>query len=175
MSLLITGIKQLLTFKGGAGPRAGSSARDIGLVKSAAVLTKGGFVVAAGREKDVIRHPLAGKARAIKACGVVMPAFVDSHTHAVFAGPRLKDFSMRVGGASYSEIKAAGGGIISSVASVRKQNQQDMTAELVKRAGQFLECGTGTIEVKSGYGLSAAAELKILRAVKNAEIGRAHV
>lgn len=168
MALLLTGIKQLLTFRGGDAPRSGSAMRDIGLVKNGAVLINGGLICAAGPEKDVMRHPLAKKARGIEARGVVMPAFVDSHTHAVFAEPRLKDFSMRLEGSSYKEIKAAGGGIVSSIASVRKQNPRDMEVQLLARAQKFLECGTGTIEVKSGYGLSLAFELKILRAVKTA-------
>lgn len=142
--------------------------RDIGLVRNGAVLINGGLICAAGPEKDVMRHPLAEKAREIEAGGVVMPAFVDSHTHAVFSEPRLKDFSMRVEGASYKEIKAAGGGINSSLAAIRKQNPRDMTGQLLARAQKFLEYGTGAIEVKSGYGLSLASELKMLRAVKNA-------
>jgi len=168
MATLITGIQQLLTFKGGTGPRSGAAMRDIGLVKHGAVLMDGGLILAAGPEKNVMRHPLAKKAREIAVRGVAMPAFVDSHTHAVFAEPRLKDFSMRVTGASYKEIKSAGGGIVSSIASVRKQAPRDMAGLLLARAQKFLECGTGTIEVKSGYGLNLAAELKMLRAVKAA-------
>ncbi|MCX5786654.1 MAG: imidazolonepropionase [Elusimicrobia bacterium] len=168
MALILTNIKQLLTFKGAPGPRSGSAMRDIGLITNGAVLIEGGHILASGPEKDVIKHPLVKKAREIKARGVVIPAFVDSHTHAVFAEPRLKDFSMRLEGASYKEIKAAGGGIVSSIASVRKQNPRAMAGQLLKRAQKFLECGTGTIEVKSGYGLSLASELKMLRAVKNA-------
>jgi imidazolonepropionase len=87
----------------------------------------------------------------------------------VFAEPRLKDFSMRTAGASYQEIKAAGGGIISSIGAVRRQQPRAMTAQLAARAARFLECGTTTAEVKSGYGLSLESELKILRAVKSAQ------
>ena len=168
MSLLITGLKQLLTFRGPAAPRAGRAQGEIGLVKNAAVLMDNGLILAAGPEKEVMRHPLAKKARAIRARGVAMPAFVDSHTHAVFAEPRLADFSLRTQGASYAEIKTRGGGIISSVKAVRRQSPAKMAAQLAWRAARFLECGTGTIEVKTGYGLNRAAELKTLKAIKAA-------
>ena len=168
MALLLTGIKQLLTFKGGPGPRSGSAMREIGLVKNGAVLIEGGLITAAGPYGEVSRRRLARTARRVETRGVVMPGFVDSHTHAVFAQPRLKDFSMRSAGASYEEIKAAGGGIISSVGSVRAQPLKAMSAQLARRARRFLECGTTTAEVKSGYGLSLESELKMLKAVRDA-------
>ena len=168
MALLITGLKQLLTFKGPAAPRSGRGQGSIGLVKNGAILIEHGLIRSAGTEKEVLRHPLAKKASAIKVTGVAMPAFVDSHTHAVFAGPRLEDFSLRTQGATYAEIKAGGGGILSSVRAVRRQAPAEMAAQLVERAARFLECGTGTIEVKTGYGLDKASELKILKAIRTA-------
>ena len=168
MALIITGLKQLLTFKGPAAPRSGRAQGETGLVRNGAVLMESGLVRAAGTEKDVMRHPLAKKARAVKVRGVALPAFVDSHTHAVFAEPRLRDFSLRTQGAAYAEIKAQGGGIISSVKAVRRQSPEKMVSQLVERAGRFLECGTGTIEVKTGYGLDKKSELKTLNAVKAA-------
>ncbi|OGS56940.1 MAG: imidazolonepropionase [Elusimicrobia bacterium RIFOXYB2_FULL_62_6] len=168
MALLITGLDQLLTFKGPAAPRCGRAQGAVGLVKGGAVLSEGGLICAAGPEKEVLRHPLAKKARVIRTKGVAMPAFVDSHTHAVFAEPRLRDFSLRTQGAAYAEIKAKGGGIISSVRAVRRQRPADTAAQLLERAERFLECGTGTVEVKTGYGLDRESELKILYAVKAA-------
>ncbi len=168
MAILFTNIKQLLTFSGEAGPRAGAAMREIGLVRNAAVLVNDGIIEAAGPRASVARHPLAKKARTVEVNGVCLPGFVDSHTHAVFAEPRLKDFSMRTAGASYQEIKAAGGGIISSIGAVRAQGQKTMAAQLAARAVRFLECGTTTAEVKSGYGLSLESELKMLRAVRDA-------
>ncbi len=170
MALLLNGIKQLLTFRGPAAPRAGRAQGEIGLVKNAAVLMDNGLILAAGPEKAVMRHPLAKKARAIRACGVAMPAFVDSHTHAVFAEPRLADFSLRTQGASYAEIKERGGGIISSMKAVRRQSSAKTAAQLAGRAARFLECGTGTIEVKTGYGLDKGSELKMLKAIKAASL-----
>jgi imidazolonepropionase len=169
MAILFTGIKQLLTFAGENAPRAGAAMREAGLVKNAAVLVEGGLIAAAGPKAAVMRHRLARKARQVEVNGVCLPGFVDSHTHAVFAEPRLKDFSMRTAGASYQEIKAAGGGIISSIGAVRAQAPKAMAAQLAARAARFLECGTTTIEVKSGYGLSLESELKMLRAVREAQ------
>ncbi len=142
--------------------------RETGLVDNAAVLVNGGVIEAAGPRAAVARHPLAKKARKVEVNGICLPGFVDSHTHAVFAEPRLKDFSMRTAGASYEEIRAAGGGIVSSVGAVRRQPQAEMAAQLAARAARFLECGTTTAEVKSGYGLSLESELKMLRAVREA-------
>jgi len=169
MATLFTGIKQLLTFAGDNAPRAGAGMRETGLVKNAAVLVDGGLVEAAGPRSAVLRHRLAKKARKVEVNGICLPGFVDSHTHAVFAEPRLKDFSMRTAGASYQEIKAAGGGITSSIGAVRAQGQKAMAAQLAARAARFLECGTTTAEVKSGYGLSLDSELKMLRAVRDAQ------
>jgi imidazolonepropionase len=169
MAILFTGIKQLLTFAGDAGPRAGAAMRETGLVKNAAVLVNDGVIEAAGHRAAVSRHRLAKKARTVEVNGICLPGFVDSHTHAVFAEPRLKDFSMRTAGASYQEIKAAGGGIISSIGAVRAQSRKAMAAQLAARAVRFLECGTTTAEVKSGYGLSLESELKMLRAVRDAQ------
>ena len=169
MATLFTNIKQLLTFAGDNAPRAGAAMREAGLVKNAAVLVEGGIVEAAGPWAAVSRHRLAKKARHVEVNGVCLPGFVDSHTHAVFAEPRLKDFSMRTAGASYQEIKAAGGGILSSIGAVRTQPQRIMAGQLALRATGFLECGTTTAEVKSGYGLSLESELKILRAVREAQ------
>ena len=168
MAILFTGIKQLLTFAGDNAPRAGAAMRETGLVTNAAVLVDGGIIAAAGPRAAVARHRLAKKARKIEVNGVCLPGFVDSHTHAVFAEPRLKDFSMRTAGASYQEIMAAGGGIISSIGAVRRQPLKAMAGQLAARAARFLDCGTTTAEVKSGYGLTLESELKMLRAVRAA-------
>lgn len=169
MAVLFTGIKQLLTFAGDNAPRAGAAMRETGLVANASVLVENGIIEAAGPRAAVARHRLAKKARVVETGGVCLPGFVDSHTHMVFAEPRLRDFSMRAAGASYQEIKAAGGGIVSSIGAVRKQALKPMAAQLAARAARFLACGTTTAEVKSGYGLSLDSELKMLRAVRDAK------
>ena len=151
------------------GARHGSEMRSVGLVRDGAVLIEEGRILAAGLPGLVHAHELAAKARIIDAGGrVILPGFVDSHTHPVFAGPRLKDFESRLKGKAYAEIAAEGGGILSTVNGVRGASLNSLTESLRRRAGEFLECGTTTIEAKSGYGLDLANELKMLRAIKAA-------
>jgi len=96
----------------------------------------------------------------------VMPAFVDSHSHLVYSGTRESEFNMRLQGASYEEIAAAGGGILNSASRVASTTQEDMMAQSMSRLERLVQYGTGTIEVKSGYGLDPENELKMLRTVK---------
>ena len=96
----------------------------------------------------------------------VMPAFVDSHSHLVYSGTRESEFNMRLQGASYEEIAAAGGGILNSASRVASTTQEDMMAQSMSRLERLIQYGTGTIEVKSGYGLDPENELKMLRTVK---------
>ena len=96
----------------------------------------------------------------------VMPAFVDSHSHLVYSGTRESEFNMRLQGASYEEIAAAGGGILNSASRVDSTTQEEMMAQSMSRLERLVQYGTGTIEVKSGYGLDPENELKMLRTVK---------
>lgn len=107
-------------------------------------------------------------ARIDAAGGVVMPALVDCHTHACFAGERYGEFAMRLAGRSYLEILAAGGGIMSTVRAVRDASQAELAANLRGRLRQMRRLGTGAVEVKSGYGLGTAAELRMLAAIAEA-------
>lgn len=168
MKTLFTGIRQLLTFSGNVAPRSGAEQREIGLIENAAVLAEDGLIKAVGKRQDIEALPEASDAKKIETGGVCMPTFVDSHTHSIFAEARLKDFSMRTAGASYAEIKQSGGGINSSIGAVRHASQSDLEQGLLKRAVQFIECGTGTIECKSGYGLDRDSEIKILEAISAA-------
>ena len=123
---------------------------------------------------DTIQDVAAGLdapsgARIIDARGrVVMPGFVDAHTHALWAGDRLDEFEAQRAGASYLEILEAGGGIMSTVRAVREASREELAAALRARLAQMLRAGTTTMEVKSGYGLSTADELKSLEAVADA-------
>ena len=168
MKTLFTGIRQLLTFAGENAPRAGKAQREIGLVENAAVLAEDGIIRAAGKMQDIEALPESVGADRIETGGVCLPAFTDSHTHSVFAEARLKDFSMRTAGASYAEIRQAGGGINSSIGAVRRATRSELEQGLLKWAGLFLESGTGTIECKSGYGLDRDSEIKILQAISAA-------
>jgi imidazolonepropionase len=164
MTSLIRGASQLLTLSGGSGPRRGAALRDLGLVTRGAVLIQDGVIVAAGPARHVEKLPQARRAREIDARGsVVMPGFVDSHTHLIFGRPRLTDYEMRLAGAGYAEIAAAGGGILSSVQAVRALP----AARLESQGRAFLAAmarhGTTSLEAKSGYGLDETAEIKTLR------------
>ncbi|MDE1977424.1 MAG: imidazolonepropionase, partial [Elusimicrobia bacterium] len=169
MKTLIRGIGQLLTMAGPDEPRRGKWMGSLGLIRGGALLIEEGVVLAAGREESVLRAEGAAQARSVDAGGrVVSPGFVDSHSHALFAGPRLADFEARSSGRSYEQIAAAGGGILSSVDGVRSGVENTLADLLAARAEKFLACGTTTLEVKSGYGLELSSELKMLRALKKA-------
>jgi imidazolonepropionase len=167
--MLIAGARQLLTLAGPAGPRRRADMRRLGLIENGAVIARDGVIVATGRTADILRMPEARGAEVIDASGkVVMPAFIDSHTHLVFGAPRLTDFEMRIGGAKYEAIAKAGGGIASSVRTTRAASTQDLTAQAIYFAQQALASGTATLEVKSGYGLNAETEIRILEVIRDA-------
>jgi imidazolonepropionase len=169
MNLLITRASQLLTMSGPPGPRRGAGMRQLGLIEDGALLARDGVVTITGRSADVERLPEARDATVIDVAGkVVVPAFVDSHTHLVFAAPRLTDFEMRIAGAKYEEIAAAGGGITSSVRTTRAATREELMARAIYYAQQALSHGTATLEVKSGYGLDAETEIRILEVIRSA-------
>ncbi|HVE11964.1 MAG TPA: imidazolonepropionase [Elusimicrobiota bacterium] len=160
---------QVLTLAGPDAPRAGKEMSALGVTRDGAVLISNGLVAAAGFKEIVLRHPDASKARLMDMGGrVVLPGFVDAHTHPVFAEPRLKDFESRLKGKTYAQIKEEGGGIVSSVNALRGATQAALAERLRRQSQRFLECGTTTIEAKSGYGLDLDSELKSLRAMRDA-------
>lgn len=164
MTTLIRGASQLLTLRGDDGPRRGAALRDLGIVRDGAVLIQDGVVVDAGPARRIEKLAGARRAREIDAGGrAVMPGFVDSHTHLVFGRPRLADYEMRLGGASYAEIAAAGGGILSSVKTVRGMPAAGLEAQARASLAAMARHGTTTVEAKSGYALDEAGELKTLR------------
>ncbi|MBI5210186.1 MAG: imidazolonepropionase [Elusimicrobia bacterium] len=166
MSCLILNIGQLLTMVGADRPRRGREMSSLGLIMDGAVLVEDGKIAAAGFKDLVLNDGRAKSSRIIDAGGrVVLPGFVDSHAHPVFAAPRLDDFESRAKGATYEELAAAGGGILSTVAGVRSATLDSLTADLRERARRILESGTTTLEAKSGYGLDLDSELKMLRAI----------
>jgi imidazolonepropionase len=172
-SLLLTNITQLLTLRGNSKPRRGPELNDVGVIEDAAVLCTGGKIVSVGRTKDALKDPavkkLKRKLTEFDCAGkVVLPGFVDSHTHPAFTAPRLIDFEKRISGASYEEIAAAGGGIRASVDALRKCSPADLTASVLRAFNQMAEHGTTTVEAKSGYGLSTESELKSLAAIRSA-------
>ncbi len=174
--LLLINIDQLLTLRSAshsAGPRRGPALRERGIIENGAVLCLGGKIVSVGSMKDALRDPWLRKNRnkvtEIDCRGkVVLPGFVDSHTHPVFVSPRLLDFEKRIGGASYEEIAAAGGGIRSSLKDVRRAGKRDLVEKVLAALRDMAAHGTTTVEAKSGYGLSAESELKSLEAIREA-------
>jgi imidazolonepropionase len=171
---LLVNIGQLLTLRSATpGPRRGSSLSELGILEDAAVLCLGGKIVSVGRTKDALRDPWLKKNRKqvteIDCRGrVVLPGFVDSHTHPVFAHPRLVDFEKRIAGANYEQIAEAGGGIRSSIEGVRKASTPALTEKLLTCLRDMAQHGTTTVEAKSGYGLDFASELKSLETIRRA-------
>jgi imidazolonepropionase len=162
-TLLITGCKQLLTLRGPA-PRRGKALRDLGIVNDGALLIRDGKIVAVGTRRALERCKDARRAKKLDVGGrVVLPGFVDSHTHLVFAGHRAEEYEQRISGATYEQIAKSGGGILSTVRKVRAADADALLARASKWLNNFAAHGTTTVEAKSGYGLDAASELKILR------------
>ena len=169
MNYLITSITELLTLKGRKSVRIGKELTELRIIKDAAIYISEGKIKYYGKEKEVIKKIKKNKFINIKADGVVMPAFIDSHTHAVFAKPRLLDFEMRTQGSTYAEIKKAGGGINRSANDIKNSDIKELSKSLIDFSKKFLECGTATAEVKSGYGLDFENEIKILKTVKESQ------
>jgi imidazolonepropionase len=166
MSLAIVNIGQLVTLAGPARPRAGAELRELGLVSDGAMVIEGGRILAAGRYSQ-LQDEIPPHAVLIDAQGrCVTPGFVDAHTHLVFAGNRAAEFEQRIAGATYQQIAAAGGGILSTVALTRAATEDELLACARRHRDWMLRSGTTTIEGKSGYGLDRATELKILRVLR---------
>lgn len=163
MSLLIRNAR-ILTLGSGARPRRGKELADLGIIPAGEVLVIDDKIAAVGPKVDA---PV--DAEIIDALGrVLMPGFVDCHTHACWAGDRLDEWEMKLRGVPYLEILKKGGGIHSTVKAVREATQKQLAASLRERLGAMLREGTTTVEVKSGYGLNTEAEMKMLRAIRRA-------
>jgi imidazolonepropionase len=175
-ALLLVNISQLLTLRStslNSGPRRGPALQELGIIKDGAVLCSGGKIVFACKTKDALRDPWLKRNRKkiveIDCAGqVVLPGFVDSHTHPVFATPRLVDFERRIAGGTYEQIAEAGGGIRSSVEGVRQAGKKLLVDKVLDALHQMAEQGTTTVEAKSGYGLTVDSEIKSLEAIRSA-------
>jgi imidazolonepropionase len=164
--LLIIHASQLITMSGPARPRIGQEMRELSMIEDGAVLVRNGVIVATGAS-SVIAGDTGRDARVIDAEGsVVMPGYVDAHTHPVFAGTREDEYELRSAGVPYQEIAARGGGILSTVRKTRAATEQKLFELALPRVRWFLSHGTTTIEAKSGYGLTLEDELKILRVIR---------
>jgi len=158
----------LLATLGGSTPRTGGAMRDLETRADAAVAAREGCIVWVGPDAELDRTvTLTPDATVLDAGGaVVVPGFVDPHTHLVFAGERDDELRRRLAGASYREIAASGGGIVRSVSATRAASVEELAAGVAGRLDEMLLCGTTTAEVKSGYGLETAAEIRSLEAIQ---------
>ena len=165
VDLLITHASQLLTIPAHeGGPQRGSRLGDLAIIADGALAVSNGSIVDLGPTVDLATKHQA--AQTIDAGGrVVMPGFVDPHTHVIFAGDRANEFEQRIAGATYMEIMNAGGGIMSTVRATRAASLDELIAQTRARLDRMLAHGTTTAEAKTGYGLETAAELKMLDAI----------
>ncbi|HMZ20821.1 MAG TPA: imidazolonepropionase [Blastocatellia bacterium] len=157
---------QLVTLAGPARPRVGAEMRELSIIEDGAMLVRDGRIERIGARAQ-IEPLLAAECEIIDAANcIVLPGFVDAHTHPVFGGNRADEFELRASGATYQQIAAAGGGIRSTVRKTREAGEDELVAVGKRYAEWFLRCGTTTVEAKSGYGLTTADELKMLRVIR---------
>jgi len=161
--MLITGCSQLVTLRGPV-PRRGRALADPGIIRDGTVLVRDGRIVAAGPRRRVEGLAEARRAKKLDLGGrVVLPGFVDSHTHLVFPASRADDYEKHIAGKTYEQIARTGGGILSTVRKLRAAKPEALKRTALAALRAFAAHGTTTIEAKSGYGLDAASELKTLR------------
>ena len=153
----------------GAAPRRGREQGAIASMRNAVVASSEGRIVYVGDARGLADHvDLHADATRIDASGcVVVPGFVDPHTHLVYAGDRRQELQRRLAGATYAEIAAGGGGILSTVAATRAASEEELLTGARARLDEMLACGTTTCEAKSGYGLTTESELKQLRVIRS--------
>jgi imidazolonepropionase len=163
--LAVLHASQLVTLAGPNRPRVGSEMSDLAIIRDGGMLIRDGKIDIVGSSAEIEKN--ATDCEIVDAAGrVVLPGFVDAHTHPVFAGNRIDDFERRAKGETYEQIAAAGGGIWSTVEKTRAASEADLLNQAMKHANWFLKGGTTTVEAKSGYGLTVEDELKILRVIR---------
>lgn len=161
----VVNIGQLVTLTGPARPRTGRELSALGMLENAALLIEDGRVVATGSYQEIASRGLP-QAIVDAGGGCVTPGFVDAHTHMVFAGNRAAEFEQRIGGATYQEIAAAGGGILRTVSLMRAASEEELLVAARLHRNWMLRSGTTTAEAKSGYGLDLDTELRMLRVIQ---------
>ena len=165
--LLISHARQIILYDGDP-PFRGSAQGAVRILKDGAIAGWQGRIAYVGPSIDIheVVRTVPGATLVDAHDRSVVPGFVDPHTHAAFAGDRREELRKRLAGATYAEIAAAGGGILSTVAATRAASEPDVIDQTRARLDEMLACGTTTCEIKSGYGLSLESELKILRAIR---------
>lgn len=163
--LIIYNAGQLVTCASEGKPKRGTAMLDVGIISNGSVAIVDGKIIGVGTTDEILAHFSADEM--IDAEGsVITPGFVDPHTHIVFAGDRLSEFELKIQGAEYLDILAAGGGIISTVRSTRAASPDELMGLSKKRLDNMLACGTTTCEIKTGYGLDTETELKMLAVIE---------
>ncbi len=165
MPTLITHIKELLQIRDSSVRKvSGIEMKTLPSLKDAYLIIENGLIKDFGKMKDlngiVVNEIIDAKDK------MVLPAWCDSHTHIVYSGNREGEFVDRINGLSYEEIAARGGGILNSSKKLQETNQEELYRQSAKRLEEVMKLGTGAIEIKSGYGLTVEAELKMLRVIK---------
>ncbi len=165
-SLAVLNCSQVVTLSGARRPRTGGDLRQLAIIEDGGIFIRGDRIEGVGRRREI--EQLCDVETEVIEAGrrVVMPGFVDAHTHPVFGGTRANEFEQRTAGSTYREIAARGGGIRATVRATRNASLNDLIKAGKRYGDWFLRCGTTTVEAKSGYGLTTEDELKILRAIK---------
>ena len=164
--LLVRDLEQLATPVGTSAPLRGSELAEVDVIEDAYVLCGGGSIESVGRMRDL--PSLEGEVDEVDGRGLcAIPGLVDCHTHACFAGDRVEEFALRASGASYEELHAAGGGIMSTVRATRAAGPEKLAAAVRTHRSWMLRAGTTTFEAKSGYGLDRDTELASLQAIRD--------
>ncbi|MEJ5366842.1 MAG: imidazolonepropionase [Bryobacteraceae bacterium] len=167
-TLLVRGARQVLTLRNGAVPRRGAELSELSIIDNGALLVKDGKIAAVGPASRIENLSIARKAEELDARGgVVLPGFVDCHTHLLYGSPRLEDFALRLAGKGYEEIARAGGGILSTVKRLRAMSPQRLKAQAQRELWRMAECGTTTVEAKTGYALDSEGEQRCLRILQS--------
>jgi imidazolonepropionase len=162
VDLIVKNAKEIITLQGPKRPRKGEEMNQLGILNNVSIVIKEGTII------DITSHPEQYQSESeIDAQNkVIMPGFVDSHTHPVFVNTRENEFEMRIQGKSYVEISQSGGGILSSIKAVREASEEELYQSAKKRIIKMLQMGTTSIEAKSGYGLTTESELKMLKVLQ---------
>lgn len=162
--LIITDCNRIISLQGSSQPRNGSEMNDPGIIENAALAIADGKILDLGKAEDILSRYTPSELVSA-AGGIVLPGFVDSHTHPVFVHTREDEFAQRLAGKSYVEISLSGGGIRGTIQSTRDADEELLFELAAKRIGRMIALGTTTLEAKSGYGLDTASELKQLRVI----------
>src|SRR5690242_13430401 len=165
-SLAVLHASQLIPLAGPRRARSGKELGELGVVPNGGLFAVDGKITHVGKTSEIEKFCQRDTEVVDARSCVVLPGFVDAHTHPVFAGNRLEDFESRARGETYEQIAKRGGGIKTTVQATRAATENDLFALAKKRAGWFLQNGTTTVEAKSGYGLTLEDELKILRVIR---------